>query len=148
MLRRMHPLVVLLLIGITFGLYIPIWYIRIWPVLSRLETPTKLTRGLPYALLFMNFAILALAIGTETPMLASLAESEWIGHVRYFVLAPYMLLNWFLAVKVVDILYEYSDDGLTSSRTVSWLRACLLSIIYLQYEINRLPAPARELCSS
>jgi len=146
--RKKHPLVVLLLIIITFGLYIPVWYIRTWPALSRLDTPTKPIRGLPYALLLLDIAILALALAPDAPLLSTLARSAWIEHMHYFATAPYLLLNWFLAVRVVDILYEHSDDGLTSRYMVSWLRACFLSVIYLQYEINRLPVTVRGVRSN
>jgi hypothetical protein len=114
---------------------------------GKARNTNEATRVLPYALLCLNFVGLVLASGTEVLTPSVLTESGSIRHLDFPISAIYLLLNWFMAVKVVDILYEYSRGSLTSSRVASWLRACFLSIIYLQYEINRLPGPVQGMRS-
>jgi hypothetical protein len=140
-LGHVHPAVVILLIVVTGGLYIPVWYIRRRSLLSSLKTPSVPPRYLPYGLLCLNVLVLAMSLTLEDSASLALNDGGWTQYLRSLVAGLYMLLNIFLAIRVVDILYEYSNDRLTSNYTVSRVRAALLSIVYLQYEMNRLPVP-------
>ncbi|MBM4328209.1 MAG: hypothetical protein FJ118_13725 [Deltaproteobacteria bacterium] len=138
-------LIVILLILVTFGFYIPIWLIRARSTLTQLKTTSRMPRYFPYGFLFL-YAVLVLAVIGVEPLTS--AEPAWEDLLCSFLLIVDFFAHAFLAVRVVDILDEYSRGGLTSRRTVSWLRACFLSIVYLQYEMNRLPAPVDGICPS
>lgn len=141
-LGRMPLLVVILLIVITIGLYVPIWFIRVRHTLAPLKTTTKPARYLPYG--FLVVFLVALATGVVPPEDWPLQVSAWSGHLHFIVWAIYLGLHIFLALNVVNILYEYSGDGLALNHTKAQVRAIILSIIYLQYEMNRIPAPPAE----
>ncbi|MFZ5865293.1 MAG: hypothetical protein ACOYXY_05375 [Thermodesulfobacteriota bacterium] len=137
--------VVILLIVVTFGLYVPIWYIRMRSVLAELKTTSRMPRYLPYGFLFL-YVVEAWVLADTEPR--TFAKPGWDNVLYSFLVMVSLLSHAFLAVRVVDILDEYSRGGLTSRRTVSWARACYLPVIYLQYEMNRLPAPVDGMCPS
>ncbi len=141
-LGRMPPLAIILLIVITIGLYVPIWFIRVRHTLAQLKTTTKPARYLPYG--FLGVFLVALATGVAPPEDWPLQVNGWSGHLHFLVWASYVGLHTFLALNVVDILYEYSGDGPALNHTKAQLRAIILSIIYLQYEMNRIPVPPAE----
>jgi hypothetical protein len=136
-------LTVILLNLVTFGLYMPIWFIRVRSTLANLKTTSRMPRYQPYGFLFLLVVAGLVGAGSEPLTLAKFgSESFWYS----FAFIVSFSAHAFLAARVVDILDEYSRGGLTSRRSVSWLRACLLSNIYLQYEMNRLSAPVDGMC--
>jgi len=138
MLGKTPWLIVLVLTFVTAGVYIPIWFIRARPTLARLNTTTRLAPYLPYGLLILYAVTIAAVMVSE--MTAS-SRGEWPKQLDAVISMLFVVLAVFLALRVVDILHEYSHGRLTSNLTVSRTRAILLSITYLQYEMNRLPAP-------
>jgi len=62
--------VVILLMVVTFGLYVPIWYIRVRSTLAELKTTSRMPRYLPYGFLFLYIAIVLVLIDTEPPIFA------------------------------------------------------------------------------
>ncbi|MEW6532205.1 MAG: hypothetical protein AB1473_15325 [Thermodesulfobacteriota bacterium] len=136
-------LLLILLIVVTLGFYIPIWYIRVRSTLAELKTTSRMPRYLPHGFLFLYVVEALVLADTES---RTFAKPGWENVVYSFLVMVSLLSHAFLAARVVDILDEYSRGGLTSRRSVSWLRACVLPVIYLQYEMNRLPAPVDGIC--
>jgi hypothetical protein len=142
-LGRTPVILVVLLIVATCGAYVPIWYICIRPTLAKLKTETKLAPYLPYGLLVLYIVFIGAEAVHATSMSATGASADYFNSPLFVV---YFLAHAILAARVVDILHEYSYCGLASIRCVAWLRAILLNAAYLQYEMNRLPAPVDGIC--
>jgi hypothetical protein len=140
--RMPVPLVILLAI-VTLGAYVPIWYIRTRSTLAGLRTSTKLARYLPYGLLFLYGVVLCAVVAEGASMFPTEASAD---RIFAFLWALYFCAHALLAARVVDILDEYSYEGLTLRRNVAWLRAIIFSVPYLQYEMNRLPTPVDGTC--
>lgn len=140
-LGRTPVMLVVLLTIATCGAFVPIWYIRARPILARLKTETKLEPYLPYGLLLLYIVFICAAAVNE--MSATSASADYFNSPCF---VAYFVAHAFVAARVVDILHEYSYGGLTSIRNVAWLRAVLLNAAYLQYEMNRLPAPVDGVC--
>lgn len=138
-------LVVTLLIVITGGLYVPIWFIRVRRTLASLETTTKPARYVPYAFLLLCLVALATAALEADP---SWKVSGWSGHLLSLVWFLNIGSHIFLAFNVVEILYEYSEGELIPNLRMAQATTIIASIIYLQYLMNRIPAPAPLMHSS
>jgi hypothetical protein len=144
-LGRTPVILVVFLTIVTCGAYVPIWYIRRRSILSGLNTSTKPPRYLPYGLLSLYFVLFVdiVLVGAGVSLFPAAVSADEIYSIVSFV---HVLVNMFLAFTAVDILDEYSCDGLTTHRSLAWIRAIVLSVIYLQYEMNRLPAPVDGVC--
>jgi hypothetical protein len=144
-LGRMPVIVVVLLMVITAGLYIPIWFIRATSTLARLKTTTKLTRWLPYG--FLALSLLGLAIGIDSDVVRPGRVGGLDSELLFLVWALYAGSHIYLAFTVVEILYGYSGDTIISNVPMAQARTILASIIYLQYLVNRIPAPVTTMQS-
>jgi hypothetical protein len=142
-LGRMPVALVILLVIVTCGVYIPVWFILTRSTLAGLKTSTKSPRYLPYGLLFLYGVMLCAAVADGVSLFPTEASAT---HLYSTLSALYFCAHALLAAQLVDILEEYSHEGLTLRRNVAWLRAIIFSVPYLQYEMNRLPKPVDGIC--
>jgi hypothetical protein len=146
---KQHSLVVMLVLAIaTFGLYIPVWYIRRRPGLNRLDSPKKLALW-PFLLLIANFAV-AIGLGfvagdgrvdqvLGTPLTLGLA-------VARLSLGILIIVQTF---RIKDIIEDHATpaDGSTlfvERVSLSGLMTFFFSIFYLQWAINRYVVPSPQ----
>ena len=121
------------------------WFIRVRRTLASLETTTKPARYVPYAFLLLCLVALATAALEADP---SWKVSGWSGHLLSLVWFLNIGSHIFLAFNVVEILYEYSEGELIPNLQMARVKAFIATIIYLQYLMNRIPAPAPLVHSS
>jgi hypothetical protein len=141
-LGRTPVILVVLLTIVTCGAYVPIWHIRTRTTLEGLNTSTKPPRYLPYGLLSLYVvAVLDVFLLAAAASYDPMVYPSDAGRFYYAVATLYFCMHAVLAARTVDILEEYSYEGLTLRRNVAWLRAIIFSAPYLQYDMNRLPAP-------
>jgi len=136
MLDNLPVPLVLLLSALTLGVFIPIWFLRARSILAPLRTTARMPRYLPYGLLALHVTALAAAMVLAVSISVS---EEWIGRLDSLVLCLLVVSDAFMAVKVVEILHEYSGDELTTGFATSVARMTFLHVFALQYEMNRLP---------
>lgn len=140
--KRRSVVLMILLMVISFGLYVPVWFLRRRDVFNQLDSPRKLQAWPFVALLVAMILNLALnvVIGITGPQVIPSA-------VMLLVLVVRMALGIWLIVqsfKTRDILEDHlagPSDGSPSMFTervkLSGLMTFFFQTLYLQYIINR-----------
>lgn len=151
--KKTSVVVVVLLTGITGGIYIPIWFLTRRNAINALDSEEKLGKGI-----FILAAVVFTGIAVGS---AYLQVQEIIGPVfstnRELVIAALeLLLNVISLVVFIPVIYEafkvkriledhFNNRFPGKGIHLSKLWTFLLMNIYLQHKINRLEAPDPDL---
>jgi uncharacterized membrane protein YhdT len=140
MLKRRSPVMMIVFVVGTLGVYFPIWFLRRRAALNRLDSPRKLQRW-PFllALAFFVFQIiLAIASDPEKPI----GNGSLLFSFVRLVVALLIVVQCFI---IKDILEDHlagpgdttSSSVLSDGATLSGLMTFFFQIFYLQHVINR-----------
>ncbi|UCG31883.1 MAG: hypothetical protein JSU68_09480 [Phycisphaerales bacterium] len=122
---------------LTFGLYLPIWYLTRIRTLNALGAPARVDRRLVLAMLCIyginSSGLLSFTGGTDMQSAFGLSI---LGHV--LTLASGMMLVA-LRLRVRVILLDRYGERFSPRPWASWVASAILGEIYLQARMNRLP---------
>jgi hypothetical protein len=138
MLGSTSPVLVAVFTLLTFGLYVPVWYLTRMSTLNGLGTPAKVSGRLVVAMFCVyvvnSSGLFSFAGGTN---IQSALELSILGQA--LTLASGMMLVA-LRLRVRVILLARYGEAFSSRPVSSWLASAILGEIYLQARMNRLPA--------
>lgn len=120
------------LVLITGGIYIPIYFINIKKITNNLKISKKIPN-------FLLYFFLVLSIVQVIVMLLSFQYSilNQIGEIINF---GYLILTLFLAFRLKDILNDYFNNLVKVRVTYDSVLTFFFTIFYLQYKINKAAA--------
>jgi hypothetical protein len=143
-LRRRSVLVVIVFQVVTFGLYLPIWFLRRRAALNRLDSP-RTVEAWPFSL-FLAVVMLQVVlelVATPEPVEQMIGDAGSLAlTVMQLGVGLLMLVQCF---KTKDILEDhlagpgdaYPASAFANTVKLSWPMTFFFQIIYLQYVINR-----------
>ena len=133
------PMLVAIFSLLTFGIYLPLWYLNRLDRLNGLDTPKKISGRLAGVLLVLYLVnasgFLSFAGGGSITSILTLSS---VGHILTMV-GGLILVS--LRLRVREMLLESYGDRFATPGTVSWLACAIVGELYLQAKMNRLPAP-------
>ena len=140
MLGDTSPVLVAVFTLLTFGLYLPVWYLRRVNRLNGLSPTAKLSSR-PILLLLVLYLVnasgmLSFVGGSDIESTLMLST---VGHV--LTLGGGMILV-VLRLRVREILRDRYGELFSTEPALSWIASVVLGEIYLQAKMNRLPTAA------
>lgn len=139
--RTSTPVVIVLCV-VTFGIYMPIWFLIQRRALNELASMRKIDVSLPVLALVL-FCISAALMPLQ--VLEVLADEEARASLALFdrmINLGSSVMVLILAFQVRRILDEHFRLGLGLPVQLSRIATLFFTIWYLQYKINDLPTPA------
>jgi len=140
MLGDTSPVLVAVFTLLTFGLYLPVWYLGRLSRLNGLNSAAKLSNRSAYLLLglyLMNASgVLSFVGGSD---IQSALMLNTLGHALTLVTGMILIS---LRLRVREILREQYGPRFSAQAVLSWIASVILGEIYLQAKMNRLPTPA------
>jgi Domain of unknown function (DUF4234) len=131
-LRRRSVVVTILLTLVTFGYYIPVWYLRRRKGFNALESPTKLGLHGPIMLLVLMALWDLLPHGTMAQGIVVLA---WCATSLAVAIKARLILDDHLQAAINQVAPR--TTALRFDAGPSRLMTLLFGIYYLQYQINQ-----------
>ncbi len=127
--KKTPVLLVLLLIVVTAGIYIPIWFLKRRRALNSLDAPEKLEKGV--------FIFVIIAFSTSLLLdLFVLEEGNPAGRLINLIGTIAIVFQCFAVRRILDCQF---NAVLEQDIYFSGILTFFLGILYLQYMINRLP---------
>ncbi len=129
-----------LLVIVTVGIYIPVWFMRRREWLNRLSRDNNIDNlALRRLLVCVCLEVVCFLLGC-TVRDVTLAFVCFLVERIFYLIATIMSLVF--AFRVRDILLRYCGGRLSEPRGWSGFLTFVVTIIYLQYEINRMGQPS------
>ena len=123
--KKVNILLVILYSVISFGIYLPVWFLKRRDAINKLQSTQKLGKGI------FIFVIIAYAMNIALVLLSAYTISKWISIVAAIILIVQ-------AFKVRRILNDHFNVYLKKDIKFSGPATFFFNIWYLQYKINKL----------
>jgi hypothetical protein len=138
MLGDTSPVLVAVFTLLTFGLYLPVWYLGRLSRLNALNPTAKLSSRSAYVLLGLYLVnasgVLSFVGGSD---IQSALMLNTLGHALTLVTGMILIS---LRLRVREILRDQYGPRFSAQAVLSWIASVILGEIYLQAKMNRLPS--------
>ena len=140
MLGDTSPILVAVFTLLTFGLYLPVWYLGRLNRLNALNSTAKLSSRSAYVLLGLYLVnasgVLSFVGGSD---IKSALMLNTLGHALTLVTGMILIS---LRLRVREMLRDQYGARFSAQAVLSWIASVILGEIYLQTKMNRLPSAA------